>query len=141
MPNVKISLHGNLTQIRQESRHLPLTGVENIFTPFSLFSLILKCLKKIVDDQASGILVFPYWSSQPWFPLLQSRLSSEITSLSPYKNLLHSHYRDCHPLHKGLTLAVSKLLQQSFSRRESPPEVITLMLASLSDKTIRSYII
>ncbi|XP_047990684.1 uncharacterized protein LOC125229783 [Leguminivora glycinivorella] len=82
---------------------------ENYFYAFPPFSLILKCLRKIVDDQAKGILVFPYWPSQPWFPLLQSLISSEIMFLNPNKNLLHSHYRDCHPLHRGLTLGVAKL--------------------------------
>jgi hypothetical protein len=79
------------------------------FYAFPPFSLILKCLRKIIDEQAHGILVFPYWPSQPWFPLLQSLLQSEIMFLNPNKNLLHSHFRDSHPLHKGLTLGVARL--------------------------------
>jgi ribonuclease HI len=79
------------------------------FYAFPPFSLILKCLRKIIDDQAQGILVFPYWPSQPWYPLLQSLLKSEIMFLNPNKTLLYSHFRDFHPLHKELTLGVARL--------------------------------
>lgn len=79
------------------------------FYAFPPFSLVLKCLRKVIDDQANGILVFPYWPSQPWFPLLQSLLDSEILFLNPNKNLINPHYRDLQPLHTGLTLGAAKL--------------------------------
>ena len=36
-----------------------------IFPPFSLLT---KVIKKLCQDQATGILVFPAWSTQPWYP-------------------------------------------------------------------------
>lgn len=42
-----------------------LSWKEFYFYAFPPFSLILKCLRKIINDQASGILVVPYWPSQP----------------------------------------------------------------------------
>lgn len=81
----------------------------NVFYAFPPFSLILKCLRKIIDDEATGILVFPYWPSQPWFPLLQSMLDSDILFLNPNKYLLQSHFRDHHPLHSKLTLGAARL--------------------------------
>ena len=35
---------------------------------FPPFSLLTKVIKKICQDQATRILVFPVWSTQPWYP-------------------------------------------------------------------------
>lgn len=79
------------------------------FYAFPPFSLILKCLRKIIDDEATGILVFPHWPSQPWFPLLHNLRVSKIHFFKPNKSLLQSHFREHHPLHANLTLGVAKL--------------------------------
>lgn len=79
------------------------------FYAFPPFSIILKCVRKIIDDKADGILVFPYWPSQPWFPLLKSILTTNIMYLDPNKFLLQSNFRDHHPLHAHLTLGVARL--------------------------------
>lgn len=79
------------------------------FYAFPPFSLVLKCLRKIIEDDAKGILVFPHWCSQPWYPLLQNLLDSHILYLNPNKFLLQSHFRECHPLHAKLTLGVARL--------------------------------
>lgn len=79
------------------------------FYAFPPFSLVLKCVRKIIDDEACGILVFPYWPSQPWFPLLQSILDSDILFFNPNKYLLQSHFREHHPLHPKLTLGAARL--------------------------------
>lgn len=94
----------------------------NFFYAFPPFSLILKCLRKIIDDEASGILVFPYWPSQPWFPLLKDILDSKIVFLNPSKFLLQSHFREHHPLHANLTLGVARLCgRRSPSAARHPP--------------------
>lgn len=87
------------------------------FYAFPPFSLILKCLRKIIDDKANGILVYPYWPSQPWFPLLQKLIVSNVYYIRPNKNILQSHFRDHHPLHKNLTLAVARLCGSRSSER------------------------
>lgn len=79
------------------------------FYAFPPFCLILKCLRKIIDDEATGILVFPHWPSQPWFPILHKLLASKIHYFTPNKNLLRSCYREFHPLHKTLILGAAKL--------------------------------
>lgn len=79
------------------------------FYAFPPFSLILKCLQKIRNDKAVGIVVFPVWPSQPWYPELQSMITSEILILNPNKYLLHSYFRAFHPLHKKLTLGAAVL--------------------------------
>lgn len=71
------------------------------FYAFPPFCLILRCLRKIVDDNANGILVYPHWPSQPWFPLLQDLIISVILYISP-----KSHFRD-HSM--KFTLGVARL--------------------------------
>lgn len=85
------------------------------FYAFPPFSLVLKCLRKIIDDEATGIFVFPHWPSQPWFPLLQTLLDSHILYLNPNKFLLQSHFRHHHPLHKKLTLGAARLCGRRLS--------------------------
>lgn len=92
-----------------------------LFYAFPPFSLILKCLRKVIDDEASGILVFPYWPSQPWFPVLQDILDSNIIFLNPSKFLLQSHFREHHPLHANLTLGVAKLCGRRSCAAARPP--------------------
>ncbi|XP_048489242.1 uncharacterized protein LOC105380262 isoform X1 [Plutella xylostella] len=80
-----------------------------LFYAFPPFSLVLKCIRKIIDDEATGILIFPNWPSQPWFPVLQTLLDSNILYMDPNKYLLQSHFRDHHPLHNKLTLGAARL--------------------------------
>ncbi|KAJ8706182.1 hypothetical protein PYW07_010959 [Mythimna separata] len=79
------------------------------FYAFPPFSLILKCVNKIITDRAVGILVFPYWPSQPWFPLIEPLLVKDLLIFSPNKSLLTSPYREPHPMHQHLTLAAGLL--------------------------------
>lgn len=81
----------------------------HFFYAFPPFSLILRCLRKIINDKATGILVFPYWTGQPWFPLLKKMLISDIIFFKPNRDLLRSRYRSIHPLHGSLTLGAAKL--------------------------------
>lgn len=79
------------------------------FYAFPPFSMLLKTIRKIIENQAVGILVFPVWPSQPWYPLLQEILVSEVIIFEPNKNLLHSCYRPHHPLYNQLTLGAAKV--------------------------------
>lgn len=81
---------------------------EYYFYAFPPFSLLLKLFRKIVDDEATGIVVFPYWPSQPWFPIMKKLLKSDILYFSPNKNLLRSSFREYHPLHQQLTLGAAR---------------------------------
>lgn len=43
---------------------------ENLrFYAFPPFALILRVLQKIRVDKATGIVVAPYWPTQPWYPI------------------------------------------------------------------------
>lgn len=79
------------------------------FYAFPPFNLALRALQKIKIDRATGILVVPYWKSQPWFPLFTELLQSPPIIFQPSKRLLSSHFRDHHPLYRTLTLAAGLL--------------------------------
>lgn len=75
------------------------------FYAFPPFPLILKCLEKILSDRAEGIFVFPYWPSQPWFPLLMRMIKSDILFLDPANALPHSSFRTRRQFSKELAVA------------------------------------
>lgn len=79
------------------------------FYAFPPFTLILKCLQKMINDKASEILVFPYWPSQPWFPLLKRMLTSRVIYLAPSHALSTSCYRARQQFFKQNTLAAARL--------------------------------
>ena len=77
------------------------------FYAFPPFNIIGKVLAKIQKDQASGILVVPYWSTQPWFPQAVRLLVKFPLLLPPSSRMLHlPGTKDRHPLHKKLSLLV-----------------------------------
>lgn len=79
------------------------------FYAFPPFAVILKCLRKIANDKATGIFLVPYWPSQPWYPLFKRLVASEIIIFNANKNNLLSPYREPHPMWRKLTLACAIL--------------------------------
>ncbi|KAH9645108.1 hypothetical protein HF086_005653 [Spodoptera exigua] len=85
------------------------------FYAFPPFSMLLKVLHKIRTDKATGIIVYPIWPSQPWYPVLKALLVSDIMTIGPSDNTLTSPFRTPHPLH--LTLGAC-ILSGKLSRGE-----------------------
>ncbi|KYN28682.1 hypothetical protein ALC57_01935, partial [Trachymyrmex cornetzi] len=79
------------------------------FYAFPPFILIPKVLRKIVDERATGVLLVPWWPSQPWFPLFVHLLISEPLILPPSHSLLSSPLRKPHPEWMNLSLAAGRL--------------------------------
>lgn len=61
------------------------------FYSFPPFSVILKTLRKIISDKATGIIVVPKWETQPWYPLFRRLLVSDTIIFSPSDNVIISH--------------------------------------------------
>ncbi|KAH9641145.1 hypothetical protein HF086_013002 [Spodoptera exigua] len=51
------------------------------FYAFPPFSMVLKTLRKILEDKGRGIMVVPFWPTQPWYPLFKSLHSTNINFL------------------------------------------------------------
>lgn len=59
------------------------------FYAFPPVSVILKMIRKIITDNAEGIVVVPFWPTQPWFPIFKS-LCSDMLILGTNTNVLLS---------------------------------------------------
>lgn len=84
------------------------------FYAFPSFSLILQSIQKIFEDKADGILVVPFWPSQPWFPLLLKLQICHPVIFEPSHNLLSSVFSTPHPLATELTLAAYRVSGKPF---------------------------
>ena len=81
-----------------------------VFYAFPPFKLIGRVLSKIQKDQASGIVVIPYWSTQPWFPQIVRMCVRPPLLFPPSPRLLQlMGTTQVHPLHKQLSLLVTLL--------------------------------
>ena len=88
---------------------LTVTWSKYYFYAFPPFSLILRCLRKIVIDEAEGVLVIPLWPVQSWYPVFNNLLISEPLIFRPQVDLLTSPFSEKHPLWKTLTLVAGRL--------------------------------
>lgn len=84
------------------------------FYAFPPFSLIGRCLEKILENQAEGILVVPLWESQSWYPKLL-RLLVEPPAVIEHKRTLLTlpGTQQLHPLREKLTLLACHLCGNS----------------------------
>ena len=80
---------------------------ENFYC-FPPFSCILRVLRKIIQDKATGILVVPDWPTQSWYPLLLQFLVKPPHRLLPKADILvlPSDRDHKHPLHKNLNILI-----------------------------------
>ena len=84
---------------------------KHYFYAFPPFNLIDRVLQKVEAHQASGILIVPQWTTQPWLPVLMRLLAQEPIILPRGKKVLQLPYNPnvIHPLHHKLTLMACKL--------------------------------
>ena len=47
------------------------------YAPPPLFTMILRTLRKVQADRATGVIIVPDWPTKPWFPLLTSLLVAD----------------------------------------------------------------
>ena len=88
------------------------------FSAFPPFSLIATCLQKIEQDQSTGLLIVPLWTTQPWFTLLLNLLADHPVVLPQSDSLLFlPHSNAVHPLGRWLQLMACKV-SGSLSTRE-----------------------
>lgn len=84
------------------------------FYAFPPFAVILKVLRKLIYDQAEGIVVVPFWPTQPWFPLYQKLLCSELVQFRPSDKVLLSISNSV----PKLTLIAGKLSGRRYETEE-----------------------
>ena len=79
------------------------------FYAFPPFSILGRVLAKVQQDGATGMLVTPLWSTQPWFPQLLEMVIEHPCMLTPGNDLLQLQGKldVLHPLHSKLSLLVT----------------------------------
>ena len=88
------------------------------FYAFPPFSVISKCLQKIDQDLATGVLIVPFWKTQAWFSVLMNLLVDNPLVLPQADNLLTlPHTGAQHPLKRKIRLIACKLSGQVSCRR------------------------
>ncbi|CAH2217789.1 jg25269 [Pararge aegeria aegeria] len=87
------------------------------FYAFPPFSVIAKTLRKVITDQAQGIIVAPYWCTQAWFPLFNKLLISDPIIFEPTETPLIS------VSNSTATLPQFKLMAGKLSGKLMPEEV------------------
>ena len=87
---------------------------------FPPFNLVGRVLNKLVQDKVDqALLVFPFWPSQAWFPLLLESLCSFPTRLPRHRDLLTMpHSGEMHPLAKRLKI-IAAIVSGKRSRVEA----------------------
>jgi len=84
-------------------------GAVGTFYAFPPFALLLRTLRKIQADGATGILVVPNWPNQPWFPFFHALRTSPCLTLPASPNLLLSPHRSHHHrLQRHLSLLAAR---------------------------------
>ena len=83
---------------------------EHYFCAFPPFSLIATCLQKIEQEQATGVILVPFWQTQCWFTMLLHLLIDNPVFLPQMNDLLtQSHNKALQPLRKQLKLMACKV--------------------------------
>ena len=77
---------------------------------FHAFPPISRCVQKIIQDRATGILIIPMWTAQPYFTVVLGLVTDTQRVLrASAQNLAHPTLASPHPLHHRLELLVCKL--------------------------------
>ena len=78
------------------------------FYAFPPFSLLTRVLKKIREDQATGVIVAPLWRAATFFPVLMQSVVDFPVAISARNNLLRlpENPKIIHPLARRLRLLV-----------------------------------
>ena len=108
------------------------------FYAYPPFCLVSRCVQKITHDQASGILVIPLWTTQPYFSVVLSLLTETPRVFNAsVQNLIHPTLDGPYPLHQRLQLMVCKL---SGDPCKSPRFHQTLLTSCIhGDSTQKQY--
>ena len=110
---------------------------------FPPFSLITKVLKKIREDKATGILIVPFWQTQPWYPIFLEMLIDNPIVFNPSSSLLLSSCREKqHPLSHQLSLIAghisARLTKKKFSTRGQSTSYLRLGPRVRTSNTIQN---
>ena len=103
------------------------------FYAFPPFSLLATCLQKIEQDQSTGILIVPMWTTQPWFTLLLNLLTDNPLVLPQTDSLLFL------PHSNAVAINGLQSIRESFQQRAFSSKATNIILQSWSTGTQKQY--
>nr|CAH7764037.1 unnamed protein product [Callosobruchus chinensis] len=109
------------------------------FYTFPAFSLLPRVLKKIKAEKAKGIVVYPLWKTQPWFPVLESLQIADPIFFSSDKTLLLSPYRKPQPSVEEPYAGCVRTLWLAYKSRGVAETAINILISSRAENTIKQY--
>jgi hypothetical protein len=105
---------------------------------FPPFSLIGRCLQKVMLEQATLIMIVPVWTTQAWFTRLLSLLIVHPLVVKVTRNVLcHPVHGNLHPLNSKLHLMACKVSGKS-SLNAIFQETLPMSLCAPGDQQLRS---
>ena len=107
------------------------------FYAFPPFSIIGSVIRKIISDQATGIIVIPLWRTQYWFPLLGEHIIHAPVFLPRKKSLLSLPNNKIHPLLPKLQL-VAMLISGNPSKIREFQKKLKRSSSALGDKLLNA---
>ena len=99
-----------------------------LFYAFPPFSMIATCLQKITQDKATGVLIVPIWTTQPWFTGILNRLMDKPLILPQSNSLLTQPQGGSSPAATSTTSNGLQSLWQSFQHRGISNDATAIIL-------------
>ena len=92
---------------------------KQFFYAFPPFSLIARCLQKIAMEEAEGLMIVPFWPTQPWYSQLLHLITDIPRTLPKHPTTLSMPGREheTHPLCKKMVLLVCRLSGNPLNRK------------------------
>jgi hypothetical protein len=115
------------------------------FYAFPPFCIIHQVLQKVKKDQATGLLIVPYWPTQAWWPYLMNMLIQYPVILPRRQNtlILQADPQAIHPLFNKLELLCCHLSGVTSSTEgisEGASEIIMQSWRQGTQKQYRTYL-
>ena len=111
-----------------------------MFYAFPPFSLVPRCLQKITQDQATGILIAPFWPTQTWFPQILQMVCDQPWILAPSATLLqHPVQLTPHPLAKNSSVDGLSCIRNRFEAENLSEDITDIIMSSWRASTKKQY--
>ena len=135
----KTMLHGDLTQGLNLPMHSVLIGNLIFFYAFPPFSLISQCLKKIEEDQATGVLIVPFWATHMVFSSNESSHRQSISSSSVRQYGTTASDRGTTPSSEENATNGMQATRTSLQQRNISSQATKIIMQSWADTSLKQY--
>ena len=111
------------------------------FCCFPPFSIILRTIGEIRQDQATGLLVVPFWPTQSWFPVLMQHLIEHPCVLPRrQKDAAVARKATCEPSSpRQAPVASMQVARRSLQGQGLSPQTTDIVLAAWRPATSKQY--